>query len=93
MADFTWQGEYNADFPNALSFGGQLVTHSKYLAAFNSTGDLIWEKENSITSIPGDGGMNYGVRVDSDSNVYFIGATGWQSGMPSVPDSFNGIRS
>jgi hypothetical protein len=63
------------------------------LAAFNSTGDLIWEKENSITSIPGDGGMNYGVRVDSDSNVYFIGATGWQSGMPSVPDSFNGIRS
>ncbi len=88
---FYLAGEYSSDFPNGLSFGGQPVTHAKFLAVFDAFGNLIWEKENSITSIPGDGGMNYGVSVDSDSNVYFIGATGWQSGMPSVPDSFNGI--
>jgi hypothetical protein len=84
-------GENDVSIATGLSFGGQPVTHSKFLAAFDATGDLIWEKENTITSIPGDGGVSYGVTVDSDSNVYFIGATGWLSGNISVPDSFNGI--
>lgn len=90
-ARFYLAGEYDANFPNGLSFGGQEVVNGKYLAAFDATGDLLWEKENNITSIYGDGGISYGVAVDSDSNIYFIGASGYQQQSPSIPDSFNGV--
>jgi hypothetical protein len=88
---FYLAGEYTAGAPNGLRFGGQLVVNGKYLAAFDSTGNLLWERENAITTNWGDGGISYGVAVDLDSNVYFIGATGYQAGNPDLIDSFNGV--
>jgi len=83
-------GEFNPAGSSNLRFGGQPVTHSKYIAAFDPTGNLVWEKENSITTSWGAGGISYDVAVDSESNIYFIGASGYQLGDTSIIDSFNG---
>ena len=62
------------EFDNGtVAFGGELITHSKYIAAFDSTGTLLWKKENEGTLAWGGSYYGYDVDVDSENNIYFSG--------------------
>ncbi len=88
---FYVSGLYDAVWGSQLSFGGEPVTHGKFLAAFDASGALLWEKENTILSNWGSGDYSYGVAVDPESNVYFTGSTGFEVDSPTTFDSFNGV--
>jgi Secretion system C-terminal sorting domain len=71
-----------------LTINGQQVLHSKFLAAFDSTGAFLWERENENV-IDGGGFVSYEVDVDSDNNVYFAASAFVFP--PTYLDGFNGI--
>ncbi len=78
-------GEVNQSEPGiSLIINGQAVTHSKYVAAFSSTGTFLWKRENNVVNFIGLEGVSYGVANDSNNNVYFTGAT-------FINDTFGGI--
>lgn len=71
-----------------LTINEQQVLHSKFLAAFDSTGTFLWKRENESV-IDGGGGVSYEVDVDSDNNVYFAASAFVFP--PTYLDGFNGI--
>ena len=86
IAGKAYQSQFNE---NLVTINGQLITKSTFIAAFNSTGNFLWERENVSRSnslfVPG-------VAIDAENNIYMVTSTGpvlLENGT-YVPDSFNG---
>ncbi len=88
---------YSAETPNGsgtvwATIGGQSVTNSGVIASFNSTGNFLWKKENTIVQF---GQMQfYKTAFDSDNNIYIsmrlVGVSnnffmGYNAGLNIIP--------
>jgi hypothetical protein len=73
-----------------LTVGGQSIDHSKFVAAFNSNGALLWKIENN--SILGSGSYTK-VALDPEGNLYVNGGAERISfENPEIIESFNGVQ-
>ena len=74
----------------SISFGGQVVAKSKYLAAFDSTGAFLWIRTNNGNS-PWEI-QDYDVTFDENNDIYLTGTTLYSSPVedPNVIDGWNG---
>ena len=64
---FYFCGTYDGSVP--LSMGGNAITHSMYIGAFNSSGQYLWKKENANMS----GQLNGRAIIGANSSIYITG--------------------
>lgn len=78
---------------NTAVVGGQTVSFSRYVAAFNAQGTFLWKRENN--SLQAYSNDSFDLVVDTDNNIYTIGGAGTvgPSAEPgAIMESFNGIQ-
>ncbi|WP_026977681.1 T9SS type A sorting domain-containing protein [Flavobacterium tegetincola] len=73
-----------------ITIGGQLMAHSKYLAAFDSTGAFLWTRTNNGNT-PWEV-QDFDVTFDANNDLYLTGTTLYSSPLegPNVIDGWNG---
>jgi PKD repeat protein len=64
-------GQYNSTL-GSLSLGGQPVSGTNYVGAFDSTGQFLWLRENTS---PFANGFRDDPQVDQQGNVYLVGTS------------------
>jgi Secretion system C-terminal sorting domain len=81
-------GEFDPTEPNrTMIINGEMVTHSKYIAAFSNTGAFLWKRENVSLFVTGRPKLE----VNSELNqVYLANATAPNS-VTANTEGFNGI--
>ncbi|MEI8278859.1 MAG: T9SS type A sorting domain-containing protein [Bacteroidota bacterium] len=57
------------DGGGTISMGGNAITHSMYIGAFNSSGQYLWKKENANMS----GQLNGRAIIGANSSIYITG--------------------
>lgn len=70
-----------------ISMGSTPVAHAAFIAAFGSTGSLLWEREDKTSPV----GLGYGFKrpvLDNDGNIYLAGNF---MDMGGIADTFNGV--
>jgi hypothetical protein len=66
-------GKYYNSTGESFTIGGQVLTKSLFLAAFDSTGAFLWTRTNDGVEAWGNPD-NYDVAFDADNNLYFTGS-------------------
>jgi Secretion system C-terminal sorting domain/PKD domain len=69
---------------------GQTVTHSMYLAAFNSSGEALWLKENTSTTMSGHGFDD--ITLDNEGNIYLTGGSMGNDSFGDVSFTTTGLQ-
>lgn len=67
-------GKYYNTTGEIYTIGGQVLTKSLFVAAFDSTGAFLWTRTNNGVDAWGNPD-NYDVAVDANNDVYFTGST------------------
>ena len=72
-----------------LFAGGNEITHTMFVAAFDPQGNFLWKQENMQTTF---GDRNH-ITLDPQDNVYFTGKAISQNNQNNIlPDSFAGFQ-
>lgn len=83
-------GGYDSNSSGSITIGGQVVAKSKYLAAFDNSGNFLWIRTNNGNSAWEI--QDYDVTFDANNDIYLTGTTLYSSqiGSPNIIDGWNG---